>query len=132
MADADKRLILVNPDEPRAGDYAYSLYDKAHPYTGDPETIAHFKKELAGLRGERVRLVFNGMRKDADGNEHRFRLTRTFNFRNYKDVFGPGSAYARALHAQRDKHSDDQFVTFSVALEVLEIDNEPEDEDEDA
>lgn len=125
----NKRVLIVNPDEPRAGDYAYGLYDKAHPNYGDPDTVEHFRKQLAGLRGERVRLVINGQRTTDDGEEKRFRLTRTFNYRNYRDVFGPGSAFASAMHAQRDAHSEDQLVAFSVALEVLDIEDDEYDED---
>lgn len=91
--------------------------------------MSRLKKSLSGLRGERVRLVFNGFRQDEEGNKTRFRATRTFNYRKYGDVFGPGSAYASALHWQRDKHSSDQFVTVSIGLEVIEIDDdEPDDE----
>lgn len=121
----NRRFILANPDEPQAGDYAYGLYEKAHPIRGDAETVSHFKKELAGLRGERVTLFFNGKRIDAETDkEHTFRLQRTFVFRKYADVFGAGSAYASAIHFMRDAHSDDELLIMSIALEIADDDAE--------
>ncbi len=129
---SNHKLILVNPDEPRAGDFSYQLYDKLHPIHGNREEIARVKKEFAGLRGERVRLILNGQYIDKDTLEvRRFRLTRTFNYRKFWDAFGPGSAYARAMHAYRNKHSGDgsgdEYTTLSIALEVVDIDEEESD-----
>lgn len=123
-----KRRVLANPDEPRAGDFQYSLYDKAHPVHGDPDTIARLKKELRGLRGEKVTVVFKGAHVDEEGTAHRFRLQRTFNYRQYGDMFGPGSAYADAVHFIRDKYSNEELVTYSFDVEVADDDDENEEE----
>jgi hypothetical protein len=113
-----KRVVLTNPDEPRAGDYAFQLYDNAHPINGDPETIARMKAALRGLRGEEVTMVFKGHRVDSDtGETKRFRVTRNFTLNSYSDVFGPGSAYASAAHYVRDKYSSDELLMDSIEIE---------------
>lgn len=127
----ERRFIVANPDEPKTGDFEYSLYDKAHPTHGDPETIAYMKKGLRGLRGERLKMTFNGSHIDEDGTPHRFRIQRTFNYRNYTDVFGPGSAYASAIHAVRDKYSNETLVTYSIAFDILDEEDEEDDDGED-
>lgn len=126
---APRRFALVNPDEPRSGDFAYGLYEKAHPIRGDAETIAYYKKALKGLRGRRVKLTFNGKRVDPEsGKERNFRVQRTFQFRKYSDVFGSGSAYASAIHVIRDAHSDEELAVLSISIE--EADDSDDDEDE--
>lgn len=112
-----RRVILANPDEPRAGDYSYGIYDKAHPVFGDKATVDYFRGQLRGLRGERVTMKVNGVRVDEDGESHRFVIRRTFTLNRYSDVFGPGSAYGSAIHAQREAHSDDTLVTHSLTIE---------------
>lgn len=112
------RVILVNPDEPRAGDYSYGLYDKAHPIFGEAETIAYMKQQLRGLRGEEVTMTFKGIRIDDEGTSRRFTVARTFKLRQYSDVFGPGSAYASAIHAVRERHSAETLVTHSITVEA--------------
>lgn len=114
------RVIVVNPDEPRAGDYSYGLYDKAHPVFGEPDTIDYMKKQLRGLRGEDVVMTFKGIRIDDEGNEKRFTVRRAFTMRQYSDVFGPGSAYASAIHAVRERHSDETLVTHTLTVEIDE------------
>lgn len=115
--EPNRRIILANPDEPRAGDYSYGLYDKAHPVFGERETIDYLRKQLRGLRGERVTARFNGARIDEEGNTRRFVVKRTFKLNRYSDLFGPGSAYASAVHAVRDRHSDETLVTHSITIE---------------
>jgi hypothetical protein len=114
----EKRQILANPDEPRAGDYSYGLYDKAHPVYGDPSTINHLKGQLRGLRGKTVTATFSGARIDDDGTKRRFTAKRTFVLNRYTDMFGPGSAYSSAIHDVRDRHSDETLVTYSITIEV--------------
>lgn len=129
--DKDHRFILANPDEPSTGQYAFTLYEQAHPIRGDKNTIAHFKKLLAGLRGERVTLHFNGVVNDPETGERetRFRIQRTFNYRRYSDLFGAGSAYASAVHFVRDKYSDYQLVAMSMSLDIAdEADEDTEEE----
>lgn len=119
-----RRIIIANPDEPRAGDYTYGIYEKAHPVHGDPKTQNYFRSQLRGLRGDRVSMHVKGIRIDEDGNEKRFSVKRTFTLNRYSDVFGPGSAYASAVHAIRDKHSDDTLVTTSLVIEPADDDDE--------
>jgi hypothetical protein len=121
-----RRLVLANPDEPKTGDYEFGLYEKAHPHFGDKETVARIKKGLRGLRGEKVRMFLKG--SHGDGEEvQRFRIQRTFNYRRYSDVFGPGSAYASAIHAVKDKYSDQQLVTYSLEFQIVDDDADDED-----
>jgi hypothetical protein len=112
------RVILANPDEPRAGDYSYGLYDKAHPVFGEPDTIEYFRKQLRGLRGKRVTMTVKGARIDDDGKTRRFNVSRTFTLKTYSNVFGPGSAYASAIHSVRELHSDETLVTHSLVIEA--------------
>lgn len=112
-----RRVLLANPDEPAAGDFAYMLYDKAHPIHGDPETINRFRRELRGLRGQEVTLKMRGSRLDDEGNERRFVARRTFTLNRYSDVFGAGSAFASALHDVRERHSDEELTIYEVSIE---------------
>lgn len=112
-----KRHILANMDEPKAGDYSYGLYDKAHPVHGDPDTIARIKKELRGLRGRDVRVIIRGARIDEDGKARRFTASREITLNRYSDLFGPGSAYGSVMHAVRERHSGDTLVTYEITLE---------------
>lgn len=112
-----RRVIPTNPDEPKAGDYSYGLYDKAHPVFGDPDTVAYFKRELRGLRGEHVTVTFKGVRIDDDGETRRFNVRRTIKYNQYSDMFGPGSAFASATHAIRERHSDETLVTQQIIIE---------------
>jgi hypothetical protein len=115
-----RRILIANPDEPRAGDYAYQLYDKAHPVFGDPEVIASMRRQLRGLRGETVVMRVKGAHIDEDGTVHRFTARRTFVMNRYSDVFGPGSAYASMVHAVREKHSDEVLVTYAIEIDPEE------------
>lgn len=126
----NRRRIVVNPDEPKAGDFAYTLYNKVHPHHGDKEIVAGLKKQLKGLRGERVKVTIRGVREDDDGDEHTFRLQRHVNYRKFWDVFRPGSAYAEAMHAYRDRHSEDMLAVTSVDIEVVDIDEVELNEDD--
>ncbi len=126
-----KRVVLANPDEPRAGDYAYGLYDKSHPVHGDPATIKRLRDSLKGLRGEEVTMTFRGKRLDPDtGAAKRFRIKRTFTLNSYRDVFGPGSAYASAVHFIRDAHSGDELVVDDFVIEESEYGDEDSEYDE--
>ena len=124
----NKRIILANPTEPRAGDYAYGLYDKAHPVTGDPETIQRLRSSLRGLRGQDVTVTFNGAHIDSGGKIHRFRIKRSLTLNAYSDIFGPGSAYASAVKTVRDKHSDELLVTYGITVEPATGEDDGEDE----
>ncbi len=119
-----KRIILANPDEPRAGDYSYGLYDKAHPVFGEAETIAYMKKQLRGLKGERITVEFKGVRIDDDGESKRFTVKRTGTYRQYSSMFGPGSLYASAMHAVRERHSDETLVTHSIVITAASGDDD--------
>lgn len=123
-----KRNILANPDEPATGDYSYGLYDKTHPSFGDVDMIAYMKRQLRGLRGQRVTMVFQGAHIDEFNKIRKFNVKRTFTINRYSDVFGPGSAYASAIHAVRELHSHETLVTYSLTVEPAD----PEAEDYDA
>lgn len=114
---ANRRKIVINPDDPRSGEHAYTLYNLAHPITGDRATISRLKDDLRGLRGERVVMTFRGSRIDEEGNEHFFNVKRSFKMNKYADVFGPGSAYASAIHAVRERHSSDTLVIYSITID---------------
>lgn len=114
-----KRTIIANPDEPNTGDFAYGLYDKAHPVFGDQQTIDYFRGQLKGLRGKEIKTTFRGMRRDEDGTERRFNVTRTFKAKSYNDFFGPGSAYASAMHQVREKYSDEELIILSFEIEEV-------------
>lgn len=114
-----KRRILANPDEPNAGDFAFGLYDKAHPVFGDPWTIGYMRGQLQGLGGKHVKVVLRGRRKSEDGEYHRWTVTRSLTLRNYNDVFGPGSVMASGLHQIRDKYSEDILILDSFDIEEV-------------
>lgn len=126
-----KRVVLMNPDEPRAGDYAYQLYDHTHPLNGEPETVSRMRKALKGLRGEEVTLTFNGQHISEDGEKRRFSIKRTFTLNRYADVFGPGSAFASAIHYVRDKHSGDELLVHNFTIEESDFGDEDSEYDED-
>jgi hypothetical protein len=114
-----KRHIVVNPDEPRAGDFAFTLYDASHPIHGRPDVVSRLKSELRGLRGEEVTVRIRGARIDPDTQEERrFTVRRSFTMNRYSDVFGPGSAYHDAIRAIRDRHSNDELVVYSFDIET--------------
>lgn len=119
----NRRRIVINEEERRAGDFAYALYNKVHPHHGDEEIIAKVKRQLKGLRGERLKMTIKGTRVDEHtGDEHRFRITRHVNYANIWHLFGPGSAYASALHAYRDRHSGDELSIQTIDFDVVELD----------
>ncbi len=125
-----KRVVIANPDEPRAGDYAFSLYDNTHPDRGDPATVARMKAALRGLRGEEVTMVFKGKHTSADtGEAKRFTVKRKFTLTSYRDVFGPGSAFASAVHWVRDKYSDDELTIDSFEIEESSYGDEDSEEE---
>lgn len=130
MAKGKKRVILANPEEPRAGDYSYGLYDKAHPIYGDPETVKRIRGELRGLRGETVTMTFTGAHIDDSGKARKFRVQRTFQLNSYSDVMGPGSAYASAVKYIRDKHSEETLVTYGITVETADASDEDSESDE--
>jgi len=121
-AKASKRVVLANPDEPNAGEFAYTLYDRAHPLYGERDEIARIKKQLSGLRGEYVTVHLKGKRIDEDGETHYFDLQRSFTYANYRSLFGPGSAYSDIIHFVRDNHSSDEISIKSLTVEVNDED----------
>jgi hypothetical protein len=125
-----KRVVIVNEDEPKAGNYAYKFYDNTHPIRGDAEEIARMRKSLRGLRGEEVTMVFKGQHIDSKNNKKRFTVRRTFTLNSYSDAFGPGSAYASAIHYIRDKHSDDQLNVMNFSIEEADSGDEDSEYDE--
>lgn len=116
----DRRRIIANPDEPRAGDHGYQLYNKAHPISGNQDTISDMKKQLRGLRGKTVRVTINGAHIDPDTLQpRRFTASRVIDYNMYSDMFGPGSAYASALHDVKERYSNDVLVTYSIDIEEI-------------
>lgn len=118
MAPIDRRIIL-NPDEPNAGDHAFSLYNKAHPITGQDDVKEYLRGQLRGLRGKTVAVTVTGERQDEDGNVvGRFRARRVLTVHNYNDIFGPGSAFHSAIKAQRNAHSNDALIVKSLDIQA--------------
>lgn len=124
-----RRVVLANPEEPKAGDFAYGFYDRTHPVDGDPEEIARMKRAIRGLLGETVTMRFGGEHIDDDGMSKKFTITRRFKLTNYDSVFGPGSAYASAIHTIRDKYSSDELVITKFTIDVASGDDEDSEEE---
>lgn len=115
-----RRVIKTNPSEGSTGDFTYGFYDRSHPITGDSREIQRVKQELIGLRGERIVVHVRGKRIDADtGRERRFDVKRELTYNRYTDLFGPGSVYADAIKAVRERYSEDELVTDDITIEVL-------------
>lgn len=128
---SEKRVIIANADEPKNGEKAFLLYEKSHPERGDEDFIKETKKQLAGLRGHRVKLIFKGTHTDNDTKiVQRFTVQRTVNFRQFADVFGPGSAYGDALHAIKQKWSRERLLVVSASVEIADADDEDGESDE--
>src|SRR5262245_52130754 len=118
MADDEVR-IPANPDEPTAGDFAFAFSEKIHPVNGDPYLVNFFKRQLRGMFGQRVRLKIKAGRINQDTRrERKFNLTSTFEMNRYTDLFGPNSAWNRALHAAADRCSDEELVVYDFDIEV--------------
>jgi hypothetical protein len=114
---AQGRHILANPEQPRAGDFAFPFYDKTRPILGLQSYIDRLKKELRGLSGERITATFNGGRKNVETGEHRrWTAHRTFVYNRYSDMFGPGSAYLSAIRAVRQRYSDWEIIIYSIDI----------------
>lgn len=112
------RRIILNPDEPRTGDFGIDLYNKVHPKNGNKSDIAAMKAQLRGLYGQEVRVTLNGARKDPDsGESRRFRSEAHIQLNNYNDLFGPYGFYISAVHAALDNDSDDELVVYSMTID---------------
>ncbi len=111
---ADRRRIVVNPDEPRTGDFAYQFYDKAHPHFGDKSTINRIRSQLRGLRGRRVKVVVHAGFAEEEGTETPRVFQRTITLNRYGDIFGPGGAYSEMMHELRNEHSEAGLYAYSV------------------
>jgi hypothetical protein len=121
----ERVFINPNPDEDSgAGDYQYGFYDKAHPVFGLSEIVKEIKSSLRGLRGEWIRMYVHASAKPADATDEeearQFRLQRTFLYRNYTDVFGPGSAFASVVHWFRENHSDEVLAVHELEFEMVD------------
>lgn len=114
-----KRRITANPDEPSTGDFAYGISNAAHPVTGRSSTLNYLDKQLDPFYGRevRVRIAFGRIDPDSGDVLGRVNATRTFELNEYSDMFGPGSAYADALHAVKSRHSPDELVVYSFTIE---------------
>lgn len=117
-----------DPDEESSGDFAYTLYDAAHPMTGEPETVALWKGRASQYYGERVRVSLNGFRVDPKtGKRVRIFIRRVGQLDGYGDLFGPGSLYAKAAKVVRNRGSEDELVITSVTIERAD-ENESDEE----
>lgn len=110
----DRRRIVVNPDEPRTGDFAYQFYDKAHPHFGDQSTINRVRRELRGLRGKRVTVVVHAGYGEEGEPEKRRTFRRTITLKKYGDIFGPGGAYGEMMHELRNEHSEAGLYAYAI------------------
>lgn len=112
-----KKRILANPDEPRAGQFAYELYNQAHPVHGSAGEINYWRQQLRGMTGRTVEVTVRGAIIDPDsGEKRRFTASHTIELNSYSDLFGAGGAYGEILHPIRDENSDDELVVFSVEV----------------
>lgn len=133
-----KRItVKANPDDEDSdedsdsGDFAYQLYDNAHPLHGDTDTIARWHNRLKPLYGSRLRLTLNGYTTDpATGKRTRTYIRRVGFVAGYGDVFGPGALYSKAIKTVRNRHSVDELVVTSVTVELAD-DADVDDEDND-
>lgn len=111
------RKIIVNPDDPNAGDHAFGFYDKSNPVDGKSYVINPLRKQLKGLRGKRVTMTVVGFVKDPDTLKERpFRVRRTRVIHFYKDLFGRGSLFLSCIKAVLELHSDEEIVVLSISL----------------
>lgn len=115
--------IVTNTDEPKVGDFAFTVYDNTHPINGSSE-VDRFRKEMKGLRGKTITLRVKGFRVGDDEKAKRFNRTRTFTVHRYNDIFGPGGAYLSIIKEVKDQNSDDTLVATSIQVE------EPSEDDE--
>lgn len=132
-ANAERRqrqTFKANDDEPEAGDFAYALYDKAHPVNGEHETIEEWHGRLKRYYGKKIRITVNGFRANPDDEEdrHRIFIRRVGVVRGYADVFGPGSLFARALRVVRNIASQAELVVSSVTFELADESDEDEED----
>jgi hypothetical protein len=113
-----RKTVKTNPLEESAGEWAYVLYDDAHPLHGDASTKAKWDADLAPYYGKTIRLTLNGWRKNPKTNKtRRIFIRRIATLNAYSDFFGPGSMYAKALKVVRDIASDDELVISSLTIE---------------
>lgn len=116
-----RHVFKANPDEVAAGDFAYQLYDNAHPLHGDPDTIALWDERLREFYGSWVRVTLNGYRTDpATGGRHRIFIRRLVLAEGYSSVFGPGGVYGKMCKVVRNRGSEDELVTTSLTVELAE------------
>jgi hypothetical protein len=120
-----RQTIKANPDEVSAGDFAYQLYDNAHPLHGDPDTKDRWESILRDYYGRRVLVTMNGYRTNPEtGERHRIQIKRVRKIDGYGDMFGPGSVYGKMAKVVRNIASEDELVTTSLTLELADDDAE--------
>lgn len=115
----ERMTVKANPHEEKAGDFAYTLYEKAHPLRGEIETQEYWHKALKPYYGKRVRFTINGYVTDPKTKERtRIFIQRVGNLENYADMFGAGSLYYDGVKAVRNRHSEGELVVTSVTTEL--------------
>jgi hypothetical protein len=94
-----RRIISLNPREPKTADFGFTLREKAHPVTGEPDTIKYLREQLRGLRGKDITVKLYGGSVHRGKVVQRFRgLERSLTLNTYRDIFGPGGAYESMLY----------------------------------
>lgn len=117
----ERITVKANPYEEKAGDFAYTLYDSAHPLHGDIAVRERWEAKLKPYYGKRVRITVNGYTINPDTEDK----TRTFIRRvgqldGYASMFGPGSLYSKAIKVVRNRHSTDELDVTSLTIELAD------------
>lgn len=113
----DKRKLIINEEDPRTGDYGFTVYDDAHPINGDPEVRNRFRKQLRGLRGKELTVTVRGTRVTQSGKERNWSARRTIELNRYDDIFGASGVLIEALKSQMKRNSDDELNVLSLTIE---------------
>lgn len=64
-------------------------------------------------------MTVKGWHKEKAGSPKKaFTVRRRFVMRHYEDAFGPGSAYASAIHSIRERYSDHKIVVTRIIFNL--------------
>lgn len=115
-----KRTLIVNPDEPKYGDFVIQFYNNTHPSFGNKTDIDAGRALLRGLSGKRVRVSAKFMKYDVEEDTwYGFTLSRKAVLRSYKTVFGPQSLYWEMFREAISRVSSDDICNVaSISVEL--------------
>lgn len=114
---ADKRTLIINPEDPRTGDNAFTVYDDAHPLSGKDYLRDRFRRSLKGLRGEEITVTVRGERQTSAGKSRNWSARRTVVLNQYGDIFGASGVLLSALKSQMKRNSDDKITVQAITIE---------------